>query len=105
MLQPPSSWAGSSAGNEIANLNSVSSVESRWGIEPVLCVSGGRSRRFPVPCSIQHIQPPQPWDDEGLADASAANPFVVFATALLPPHRVRGVIDVATPILIVVVVG
>ncbi len=58
-----------------------------------------------MPCSIQHIQPPQPWDDEGLADASAANPFVVFATALLPPHRVRGVIDVATPILIVVVVG
>ena len=49
--------------------------ESHSGFESALCVSGGRSSRFPAPCSIQHIQPPQPTTAEGVAAITAANPF------------------------------
>src|SRR3989442_4479485 len=50
-------------------------TKSRSGFESALCVSGGRSSRFPAPCSIQHIQPPQPTTAEGVAAITAANPF------------------------------
>ncbi len=46
----------------------------------------GRSSTSPGPCSVQHIQPPQPPKIEGLT-AMVANPFVHSAIALLllPP--------------------
>jgi hypothetical protein len=45
------------------------------------------SNAFRAPCSTQHIQPPQPRRDKGLA-VDAANPFDVSAPVLHPLHRV-----------------